>query len=319
MNMIAPIKHPDVSIVIPCLNEEENVEAIAAAVTEEMASQPFSYELLFIDNASTDRTVPLIKGMIARDGRIKLIVNARNFGQMRSPTHAIFSAHATRAIISLCADFQDPPSLIGPLLDRWQKGAKIVLGVRESEPGDAIKRLARGVGYYVLSQFADYPVIPDATGFGLYDREVVDCLARWNEPEPFFRGMLVESGYRLETISFPRAERAAGQSKNGLFDLAGFMISALTGSSKKLLRLPFTLAALAFAVAFGTGIWALVCAIAGASALVPVCLTGLELQLGLLFGCLGLVGDQVRIISDRTRNTPLVVEKERVNFDVFEP
>jgi glycosyltransferase involved in cell wall biosynthesis len=308
---------PDVSVVIPCLNEEDNVEPIAAAVAREFERQPFSYEILFIDNASTDGTVALIKAMAAGDPRIKLIANLRNFGQMRSPTYGIYNARG-RAVIGMCADFQDPPALIGPLLDRWRSGAKIVLAVRESERGSPLKRLGRAVGYFYLRHFADYPVIPNATGFGLYDREVVDCLKRWNEPEPFFRGMLVESGFAIETISYPRANRMAGQSKNNLFRLLDFMLSAISSSSKKMLRAPFVMAAVSLLAACATLLLALVLALYGRPFVGAIWAFVIELQFVFLFGFLGLLGDQIRLISERTRNVPLVIEKERVNFDVPE-
>jgi polyisoprenyl-phosphate glycosyltransferase len=304
---------PDISAVIPCLNEAENVGPIAAAVAAELDKAQISWDLTFIDNGSNDGTVDLIKALCAGDRRIRLIVNTRDFGQMRSPTHAIYQTTG-RAVIGLCADFQDPPALIGELIARWRAGARIVLGVRRSERMSFARRFIRAVGYKVFERFGDYRVIPDATGFGLYDREVVECLRRWRDPEPFFRGMLVESGYRLETIAYDRPPRAAGKEKNTFLSLFSFGLSGLASSSKRLLRLPIYLSFIAFA---GTGItmlWLLIATLAGRATFDLVLLTLIELGFSIVFLFLGLMGEQVRLISEMARNVPLVVEQERVNF-----
>ena len=222
---------PDVSVVIPTRNEEENALPIAAAVIAEMTATGLSFDLIFIDNASQDRTVELLRGLCASDPRVRLIVNTRDFGQMRSPTHAIFQARG-RAVINMCADFQDPPALIGEFVRRWQAGADIVLGVRASESSSVGLSVARNASYWFFQKFGDYPVIPNATGFGLYTRKVVSELARLKEPEPFFRGMLVETGFDIETIAYPRPPRAAGTSNNNFFALLDFALSGLAGSSK---------------------------------------------------------------------------------------
>lgn len=303
----------DVSVVLPCLNEEANVVGIAEAVAEALQRARASYEIIFIDNGSTDNTVPLIKSMCAGDSRIRLIVNNRNYGQMRSPTHGIYQASG-KAIIGMCADFQDPPALLETFITRWRAGARIVLGVRKSEKSSLISRFFRTVGYGFLRRFADYPVIPGATGFGLYDREVVDCLARWREPEPFFRGMLVESGFNLEIIPYNRPQRAGGRSKNNIGSILSFGLSALASSSKELLRLPFYVAIAASILTAVTLLAATASALLGGAVGGFLLVALIEVNFILLFGFLGLIGEQIRLISERTRNTPLVIEKERVNF-----
>ncbi len=303
----------DVSVVIPCLNEEDNVGPITAAVGAELGAAGVGYEIILIDNGSTDATVERAKALCAADPKIRLIVNNRDYGQMRSPTHGIYQA-CGRAVIGMCADFQDPPALIGEFIARWRAGAKIVMGVRRSEDMPALSRLLRAVGYGFFQRFGDYRVIPGATGFGLYDREVVDCLARWREPEPFFRGMLVESGYSLETILYNRPPRAGGTTKNNLATLTSFAISALGGSSRKLLRAPLYLAALTAAAAGVTGLGAIAAVAIGSSPWPWLWLTALEFNFAWVFFFLGVLGEQVRLISERTREVPLVIEKERVNF-----
>lgn len=306
---------PDISVVIPTRNEEENALAIAHAVIAEMEATGASFDLIFIDNASDDRTVAILRDLCARDPRVRLIVNVRNFGQMRSPTYGIFQADG-RAIISMCADFQDDPKLIGEFVRRWRAGADIVLGVRRSERSSAVMSFVRRLSYRLAERFGDYPVIPNATGFGLYSRRVVGEIARLNEPEPFFRGMLVETGFRIELVDYDRPPRAGGRSNNNVLTLLDFALSGLAGASKRLLRVPFYLGALAGLIgvtlipvalaawALGQGGWGWLAAVAA------------ELQIGALFIFLGLMGDQVRLISERTRRTPLVIERERVNFPV---
>ncbi|HLZ84841.1 MAG TPA: glycosyltransferase family 2 protein [Caulobacteraceae bacterium] len=304
---------PEISAVIPCLNEAENAAAIARAVAAELEALGVAYEIIFIDNGSTDGTVAIVKGLCASDERIRLIVNTRNFGQMRSPTHAIYQASGD-AVIGISADFQDPPELIGPLVARWRAGAMIVLGVRASEDTSWFLNLIRAVGYGFFARFGDYRVVPGATGFGLYDRRVVDCLRTLRDPEPFFRGMLAESGFSLETIPYHRPQRAGGVSKNNLFSLLSFALSGLASSSKNLLRLPFYFALVFSCTTFVTLVAGVVIAILGRA---PWLMLGLALgQAGFAAICffLGFIGEQVRIISEIVRNTPLVVERERVNF-----
>jgi hypothetical protein len=232
---------------------------------------------------------------------------------MRSPTHGIYQATG-RSVIAMCADFQDPPALIGRLVARWREGAAIVLGVRASEKTSLGLGLARGLAYRFLGQFADYQVIPGATGFGIYDRRVVDTLAQWNEPEPFFRGMLVESGFPIEIIPYDRPLRAAGRSKNNFATLFSFALSGLASSSRNLLRLPFHAAAVMLGLAGLTFIGFLWAWIAGAGAGLWLIALLIELTAATSFVFLGLMGEQIRLIAERGRNTPLVIEKARINF-----
>lgn len=306
-------ERPELSIVIPCFNEAENVRGIVAAVTVEAEQHAASHEIILIDNDSTDGTRDLMRELCAADPRVRAILNNRNYGQMRSPTYAIYQASGD-AVIGMCADFQDPPAMIGEFIRQWRAGAQIVLAQRRSERTSWLLGQTRKHGYRFLARFGDTPVVPGATGFGLFDRKVVDTLARWNEPEPFFRAMLVESGFRLAIVPFDRPERAAGESKNDFATLFAFALSGLAGSAKSLLRLPILLS-------FWTGAAALVLLLAafaaallggpGFALLAAATVTGMFAVL-LLF--LGLIGEQVRLISERTRNVPLVIEAERINF-----
>lgn len=304
---------PELSIVIPCFNEVQNVAAICAAVTQAAEKHADSHEIILIDNGSTDGTRSVMRNLCRADTRIQVILNNRNYGQMRSPTYGLYQAEG-RAVIGMCADFQDPPALIGEFVRQWRDGAQVVLGQRRSEKTSLPLRAMRAFGYAFLNRFGDYPVIPGATGFGLFDREVIDTLAAWNEPEPFFRGMVVESGFRLALVPFDRPERAAGESKNGIAALASFALSGLAGSAKSLLRLPLFLSLYIGVVALGLLL----------AAPVALALDGpfwglLGLALGfalfaILLLFLGLIGEQVRMLAERSRNVPLVIEQERINF-----
>ena len=306
---------PEISVAIPCFNEQENVREIHAAVTEEVARHARSYEILFIDNGSTDDTRALMREICARDPRTRAIFNNRNYGQMRSPTYAIYQAEGD-GVIGMGADFQDPPALIGPLIAQWRAGAQIVLAQRRTERASAGTRFSRWLGYTLLGQFADYPVVPGATGFGLFDRACVDALAAWNEPEPFFRGMVVESGFRIAVIPYDRPERAAGTSKNNFRTLVDFAISGMAGSSKAMLRAPILLSVFA---AIGAVILLLLTLIAGigfggAAWHLPLLLAVQTGMFAVVLLFIGLIGEQLRVVSERTRNVPLVIEEERINF-----
>jgi glycosyltransferase involved in cell wall biosynthesis len=305
---------PDVSVVIPCFNEEANAEAICRAAIEQLEGLGLEFDVIFIDNASTDRTVEIVKRLCAFDPRVRLIVNTRNYGQMRSPTHAIYQARG-RAVIGLCADFQDPPELLPRFIERWRAGADIVLGVRErDERSGLLLRGARKLAYSLARRFGDYPVIPNATGFGLYDARVVDATRQLAEPEPFFRGMLVETGYRLETIGYLRPDRIKGESKNNFFALLDFAMSALAGSSKRLLRFSLYIGMFGALMTLLMLLGGVIAFFLGKPIAGWFIAAVVQAELAMMFGILGLLGDHVRIISERTRRTPLVLERERVNF-----
>jgi len=311
--MLSPSATPEISVVIPCLNEEENAAAIANAVTKQLEPLTDSFEIIFIDNGSTDGTAAIVRNLCARDARIRLIINTRNFGQLRSPAHALFQARG-RGIIGIAADFQDPPELIPELVQRWRAGTDIVLGVSETKKTSPLYSSLRKLSYDLQRKFGDYPIIPNATGFGIYDAKVIRAIGELNEPEPFVRGLLVETGYTIDTVAFKRPERAAGRSKNGFFALLDFALSALAYSSKGLLRAPLYFSFIAFAATIVSMLGAAWSIAWAQNPRMWMFAALLEFQFGLLFLFLGILGVQVRLISDRTRGMPLVIERERVNF-----
>lgn len=207
--------------------------------------------------------------------------------------------------------------MIGPFVAQWRAGAQVVLGQRRTEEAAGLLGGLRALGYRVLAGVADYPIVKGATGFGLFDRAVLDTVSRWNEPEPFFRGMVVESGYRLAVIPFDRPARAAGETKNNWKSLIAFALSGLTGSAKSLLRAPLLLALGGLAITALLAVATLLALLAGAAFWTLLLIFTVQFGLAsLLMLFIGLIGDQVRLIAERTRGTPLVVEEERINFPV---
>lgn len=304
---------PKVSFAIPCYNEEENVAAICEAVAAEAMKLDVAYEIILIDNGSTDQTRHIIRQLCAQDGRIKAIFNSRNFGQMRSPTHAIYQASGDY-VIGMCADFQDPPAMIGEFLRARAAGHLIVLAQRQEEKTSWLLKLVRDSGYALMVRYADVPPIPNVTGFGLYDRMVVDTLKRWNDPEPLFRVMLVESGYPVKLLPVERPERRAGKTKNNYRTLLDFALSSLAHSSKNMLRLPLFWAIFAAMISIFFLVGAFFALAIGGPALILVLFSTQFGIFAVTLFCLGLIGIHIRLISERTRNVDLVIEQERINF-----
>ena len=199
-----------ISVVSGCYNEEENVEPLYEAVRAIFARLPqYRYEHIFIDNASTDRTADVLRSLAARDRNVKIILNTRNFGHIRSPYHAILQARGD-AVIGMASDFQDPPELIPEFLQKWEEGYKLVLGVKESARERGLFYAIRDRYYRTLARISDTKIVRQATGFGLYDRVVVEALRGMNDPYPFFRGLLAEVGHEVATIPFKYPPRRRG-------------------------------------------------------------------------------------------------------------
>ena len=304
---------PELSFAIPCYNEEANVVAMYEAVTAEAERWTASHEVIFIDNRSTDQTRDLLRELCRRDARVRVILNNRNYGQMRSPTHAIYQAEG-RAVIAMCCDFQDPPALIGEFVRQWRAGAQVVLGRRRSEDASPLLSAIRRSGYAFFNRIGDHPLIPGATGFGLFDREVVDMLASWNEPEPFVRGLVIETGYRIAVVPYDRPARAGGRSSNNFWTLLNFALSGIGGSAKSLLRLQLILAICLSLFAVVLAVTTVVRFIIVGYSPLLLTMTALVGLFSVLLLFLGVIGDQVRLLSERVRNVPLVIEEERLNF-----
>lgn len=305
------------SIVTPCYNEEENVEELAARIAKVMAALPYDYEHIFIDNRSTDGTVGKLRGIAARDRRVKLILNARNFGHIRSPYHGVLQSGGDACIL-LMSDLQDPPEVIPEFIKRWEEGYKSVLAVKPESDEPSLMFLARNAYYRLLANISEVPLVPNATGAGLFDRAVVDILRSLDDPYPYFRGLICEIGFPIATVAFKQPRRARGISKNNFYSLYDIAMLGVTSHSKVPLRL-MTIGG------FVVSILSLVVAVAFLAAkllfwdlfqlgIAPI-LIGMFLLASVQMFFIGLLGEYIGFVYTRVRKMPVVVELERVNFD----
>jgi glycosyltransferase involved in cell wall biosynthesis len=307
-----------ITVVTPCYNEEENVRELYQQVQAVFATLPqYRYEHLFIDNASTDRTVPILKEIAGQDKSVKLIVNRRNFGQIRSPYYAFLQARGD-AVVSIAADFQDPPALIPVFLGKWEEGYMVALGVKASSQESRVMFAIRQLYYALINRLSDVELIKDATGFGLYDRGFLELLRSLDEPYPYGRGLIAELGFEAATIPYEQPKRKRGLSKNNFYSLYDVAMVGITSHSKVPLRVAtivgFASSALSFLVALIYLLYKLIYwerFTAGVAPLVIGAFTAFSVQLFFL----GLLGEYIAVIHTRVMRRPLVVEKERVNFD----
>jgi glycosyltransferase involved in cell wall biosynthesis len=305
-----------ISVVSPTFNEEGNVRELYSRVTEALKDENINYEFIVIDNASTDKTVEILKELASNDARLKIIVNETNFGHIRSPYHAILQT-AGDAVIFLASDLQDPPELIPEYLAEWRKGSKVVFGVKSSSDESWVMRKVRTGYYKLISKISATSVIRNATGAGIYDASVIRTLRTLKEPVPYFRGLLPELGFRIDTLEFHQPKRVAGETKNNFFTLVDMAILGFTTQSKAPMRL--------------ISILGLVIALA--SLFVSFVYVGLKLMVWqsvdfgitpILFGVfflgavqiflIGVIGEYLASMQTRIRNLPHVIERERINF-----
>jgi glycosyltransferase involved in cell wall biosynthesis len=310
---------PLLTILTPCYNEEGNVREVYQQVKAAMATLPeYDYEHLFIDNASKDGTVQILRELAAADKRVKVIVNTRNFGHIRSPYHAFLQARGD-AIMNCVADLQDPPELIPQFVSKWQEGYKVVIGVKQGSRESGLMRRTRKFYYWLVAKLSsDVELVQNFTGFGLYDREVVEQFRRTDEQYPYFRGLVSDFGYERAAIEYVQPARTSGHTKNDFFSLYDLAMLGITNHSKVPLRLAtmagFTISILSLLIAFGY--------------LIAKLMFWNELQLGtapLLIGIyffgavqlffIGILGEYIGAIHTQVHKRPLVVERERINFD----
>jgi glycosyltransferase involved in cell wall biosynthesis len=305
------------SIVTGCYNEAENVPELIRRVRAVMAELPaYTYEHIFIDNCSTDATVAVLKTFAAEDRGIKIIVNARNFGHIRSPYHALLQAHGD-AVISLVADLQDPPEMILEFVRHWEAGHKVVVGIKTlSRERWWIYRL-RGLYYKLVKRLSDVDLLEHFTGFGLYDRQIMDVLRGLREPYPYFRGLISDIGFNIRRVEYTQPERLYGQTKNNFLTLFDMAMLGFTNYSKVPLRLAtllgFSTAVLSLLVGMSYLVAKLIFWQTFSAGMAPVMIGIFFLGSVQLF-FMGIVGEYVGAVFTYVQNRPLVVEKERINF-----
>lgn len=307
-----------ISIITPCFNEEANVEELVARIRKTMSSLPsYDYEHILIDNASTDRTVEILRSLAANDPALRVIVNCRNFGHIRSPIHAIFEARGN-AIIGMASDLQDPPELIPEFIKHWENGLKVVIAVKPKSRETPLMFLLRRAYYLTIGRISDVPQIENFTGFGLYDREVIDTIKSLDDPYPYFRGLIAELGYPRAEIPFEQPRRVRGVTKNNFYTLFDLAMLGLTSHSKVPIRLAtiagFSLSAISMFVAAGYLIAKLIYWDSFAFGMAPV-LIGMFFFASVQLFFIGIIGEYIASIHTHVKKRPLVIEKERINFD----
>lgn len=314
---------PFISVVTACYNEEENVAEVyrqVRAVVETLPpwnGEPYTYEHLFIDNASVDRTVEILRGICASDRRVKVIVNTRNFGHIRSPFHGLMQARGD-AVISIVADLQDPPDMIREFVARWEAGAKVVIGVKKESSESRVMSLIRGLFYRIIDRLSEVPQVRNFTGFGLYDRVVMNTLREINDPYPYFRGLIADLGYARTEIPYSQPGRNGGRTKNNFYTLYDMAMLGITNHSKVPLRLAamagFALSLVALIVALAYLVLKMVWWQTFDLGLAPLVIGVYFLGSVQLF-FIGILGEYIGSIQTQIHHRPLVIEKERINFD----
>lgn len=307
-----------VSIITPCFNEEKNVEELYTQIKKVFDKLPeYNYEHIFIDNSSTDKTVEILKLIAKRDKKLKIIVNARNFGHIRSPYYGMLEASGD-AVILVVADLQDPPKMIEDFLEYWEKGYKIVIGVKVKSKESKLFFSLRKLFYHTLTKMSETELVKNFTGFGLYDKKFIEILRTLNEPYPYFRGLISEIGYERIEIPYLQPKRERGITKNNFYTLYDIAMLGFVNHSKLPLRL-------ASFIGFGVSFISILIAIiyffykllfwnnfqVGIAPLI----IGIFLFGGIQLFFLGVIGEYIGAIYTQVKKRPLIIEKERINFE----
>ncbi len=305
-----------ISIVTPCYNEVENIDELYNRISTIMAALPYDYEHICIDNCSTDGTVKRIKDIAKNDKHLKLIVNARNFGHIRSPYHGILQSCGDACIL-IASDLQDPPEMIIEFIKKWEDGYKIVMAVKPESDEPYTMFFLRKIYYRFITKISEVPLVQNATGAGLFDRAVIDILRNIQDSYPYFRGLLCEIGFPIALVPFKQPRRQRGITKNNFYTLYDISMLGITKHSKIPLRL---MAMGGFLLSFLSLIVALIFFVAKLLYWDSFQLGTAPILIGIFFfGAIqaffiGVLGEYIGSIHTQVRNMPLVVEVERINF-----
>ena len=308
-----------ISLVTPCYNEEGNITKVYEQVKTLIEEQlnDYAYEHIFIDNASTDQTVELLKDIAKKDKNVKIIVNSRNFGHIRSPVYAMMQAGGD-IVISLVADLQDPPEMIVDFIRANEEGYNIVLAIKVNSQEKRLMYKARSLYYRLLNRITDTEIYENYTGFGLYDRKTIEALRRMPDAYPFFRGMISEIGYKVKKIPYNQPVRVKGVTKNNFYTLYDIGILGLINNSKVLLRLSIFIGFIVGFLSIIVGVFYFVRKLmyweSFSLGLAPMLIGG-SLMFSVVLFFIGILGEYTGQIYTQTLNRPLVFEKERINFE----
>jgi glycosyltransferase involved in cell wall biosynthesis len=307
-----------ISILVPTFNEEENIKPLCAELTNILSGKlpEYDYEILIIDNYSTDRTREYILELCAANKKIKSIFNVKNFGHIRSPFYGMLQTTGDCMIV-MCADFQDPLEMIVDFVREWEKGHKIVIGKKKKSYENPLMYLLRSVYYKLIKQISDTEQVEHFTGFGLYDKMFLDVLRRLDDPMPYMRGIVSELGFARKEIEYTQQKRHSGKTKNNWYTLYDMAMLGITSYSKMVMRLAtisgFIIAGLSFAVAMYYLIMKLVYWDRFPLGTAPIIISIFFLGSIQLF-FIGFLGEYILNINTRVIKRPLVVEEKRINF-----
>jgi glycosyltransferase involved in cell wall biosynthesis len=314
-----------ISVVTPCYNEVDNVDDCYEAVREVFQRRlpDCDYEQIFCDNASTDGTVARLRALAARDARVKVIVNARNFGPFCSTFNGLMSTRGDAVVVLLAADLQDPPELIADFVAKWREGYEVVYGIRKTREEGALMLGARRLYYRLVSKFADIHIPTDVGEFQLVDRVIVDALRRFDDHYPYIRGMIASCGFRATGIEYTWKARKKGFSKNRLYHLVDQALNGFVSFTKIPLRLCLFFG---FSVAIVSMLYALVSLAVNlvyfrelAPPGIPTLIVAVFFFAGLQLFFFGLLGEYIAAVHFQVRKRPLVIERERINLDAEAP
>jgi glycosyltransferase involved in cell wall biosynthesis len=307
-----------ITIVSPCFNEEENVREVhrrLRIVADQMPEYRFNF--LFIDNASKDGTVRVLRELAAEDPSVKVIVNARNFGPVRSPIYGLLQAEGA-AVGGIAADLQEPPELFVEMIRKWETGVPIVAAIKTSSDESWLMYRIRTAYYRLVGRLANVEVLQHHTGFGLYDRSVMEHMrTEFPDPYPYFRGIIAELGLPYATVSYNQSRREHGITKHNFYALYDIAMLGITNLSKVPLRLVIFCGFVSAIVSFLAGIFYFAYKLAFWSSftvgIAPLVL-GLFFMGSVQMISIGIIGEYVGSIHTFVQNRPLVTERERINF-----
>ncbi len=307
-----------ISIITPCFNEEDNVEELHARLARVREELPgYRFEHIFIDNASTDDTASRVKQLIAQDPTVRLIVNARNFGHIRSPYYGILQG-AGDAVICMASDLQDPPELVPRIVRAWEQGYRVGAGIKRGSRESKAMWLVRSAYYRVARKMADVNLLEHFSGFGLYDRRVVEILRTLPDPYPYFRGLIAEIGFDVARIPYTQPGRTRGITKNNFYTLYDMAMLGITSHSKIPIRLAtmagFALSIVSFFISLTYLLLKLILWDRFQLGTAPL-LIGMFFFGSVQIFFIGLIGEYVAAIHTQVLRRPLVFERERFNFD----
>jgi|HubBroStandDraft_4_1064222.scaffolds.fasta_scaffold47572_2 glycosyltransferase involved in cell wall biosynthesis len=307
-----------ISILTPCFNEEENVEELYNRVRAEIANlDKYRYEHIFIDNSSGDNTVAVLRRIASRDHNVKVIVNARNFGHIRSPMHAFLQTRGD-CVIGIVADFQDPPELIPEMIAKWEEGYSMVLCVKQTSEENPLMFWIRRKFYALVQRLSSIQTFENFTGFGLYDRKVVEAVRSFGDPYPYFRGMIAEIGLPWCQLPYDQPLRKRGNSKTNFYVLYDMAMLAITNLSKVPLRivtfLGFACALMSLLVGVIYFVYKLIFWANFTVGIAPMVL-GLFFLGSVQLLSMGILGEYIGSVHTQVQKRPYVIEKERMNFE----